>query len=92
LSPFDCAIARRPGGDVTRNAWVRVAVVDESESGRAKLISYIDALGTKVMVSKTARRAYRLYPYLGTIWRIEDADGGCLAQVEVTRAGRVIIR
>ena len=87
LQTLDCSTQRRPTGDVTRNAFVRVVLTDESR--RAKSIYYIDVDGEKVLVSGNNRRAvYRLLPYVGTVWQI-DVNGRCRVQFEVTLPGAV---
>jgi membrane associated rhomboid family serine protease len=89
LTPLDCSVVRRPIGDVTRNAYARVLVFDSS--ARAKSIYYIDIDGSKVLVSTNSRRTYRLWPYVATIWQVEDHQGTCRTQFEVTTSGVVEI-
>jgi membrane associated rhomboid family serine protease len=89
LTPLDCSVVRRPIGDVTRNAYARVLLSDSS--GRPKSIFYIDVDGSKILVSTNIRRTYRLFPYLATIWRVEDNQGTCRTQFDVTRPGIVEI-
>jgi len=89
LIPLDCAVIQRPIGDVTRNEFVRVIVNDRSP--RQKSIYYIDANGGKVRVSTNSRRTYRLLPYVGTVWRTEEANGACRAQFEATKSGIITL-
>ena len=88
LQTLDCSTPRRPTGEVTRNPFVRVILTDESR--RAKSIYYIEPTGEKVLVSVNSRRAYKLLPYVGTVWRI-DVSGRCRAQFEVTQPGVVVV-
>jgi membrane associated rhomboid family serine protease len=89
LQTLECSTQRRPIGDVTRNSFVRVVLTDESR--RAKSIYYIDPNGEKVLVSANNRRvAYRLMPYVGTVWQIDVSDR-CRVQFEVTQPGVVVI-
>jgi hypothetical protein len=87
IAPFDCAIARRPIGDVTRNGFVRVNLLDRQR--RLKSIYYINTAGAKVLVSTNSRATYRLFPFVGSIWRIEDSGGGCRVQFEAGSPGTV---
>jgi hypothetical protein len=89
LIPLDCAAIRQPIGDVTRNEFVRVIVNDRP--ARQKSIYYIDANGDKVRVSTNSRRTYRLLPYVGTVWRTEEANGACRGQFEATRSGIITL-
>jgi hypothetical protein len=89
LTTLDCSVVRRPIGDVTRNAYTRVVVFDSS--ARAKAIFYIDVDGSKVLVSTNSRDTYRLFPYLASIWQVEDNSGTCRTQFEVTTSGVVEI-
>ena len=89
LTTIGCESARHPTGDVTKQPFVRVLLVDPAV--RAKTIYYIDTDGTKVRLSQNRSRTYRLFPYVSTVWRIEESDGGCRAQFEVERAGVVTL-
>ena len=89
LTPLDCSVVRRPIGDVTKNAYARVLLFDSS--ARPKSIFYIDVDGSKILASTNSRRTYRLFPYLATIWQVEDNKGTCRTQFEVTRSGVVEI-
>ena len=63
------------------------------ESFRARLsksLYYNDPNGEKVLVSANNRRAYKLLPLVGTVWRI-DVNDRCRAHFEVTQPGVVVV-